>query len=221
MKYKFIIPITALFTMSLLVADLLSAAKVFSMFGLNIPAGTVIFPLSFLAGDLLTEVYGYAASRRIIWSGFLALLVMLLAIYVAGILPPAPFWNNQAAFDTIFGHVPRVVLGSCTAYLFGEFVNSYIVAKMKVWTKGRMMALRFVVSTVFGELIDTVVFVGIAFTGVFPPGALLSIIFSVWFAKVLWEVIALPISLPAARWLKRVEQEDYYDRDTNFTPFRV
>jgi queuosine precursor transporter len=221
MKYRFLVTIGALYAASLLIADTLSAAKVFVLFGFSIPAGTIVFPLSFLADDLLTEVYGYSASRRVIWSGLAALLLMISCYEIARVLPPASFWQNQAAFETIFSHVPRVVLASSTAYLCGEFVNSYILAKMKVWMGGSRMWLRFVASTTFGELVDTLVFVSIAFTGVFPFDALVNIFLSVWIFKVVWEVIALPISLPLARWLKRVEHEDYYDRDTDFNPFQA
>jgi queuosine precursor transporter len=221
MKYKYLLPITALFTASLLVADTLSGSKIFSFYGFNLPAGTIVFPLSFLAGDILTEVYGYSISRRVIWSALAALLLMIGCYEIARALPPASFWQNQAAFDTVFAHIPRIVLGSTVAYLCGEFVNSYIVAKMKVWMDGRMMPLRFVVSTIFGELVDSIVFVTLAFSGVLPLDALFGIVVSVWVVKVAWEVVALPVSIPLVRWLKRVEHEDHYDRDTNFNPFRV
>lgn len=220
MKHKFLLPITAIFTATLLISNTLDT-KIFDFFGLALPTGIILFPLAYLAGDVLTEVYGYAVTRRIIWSAFAALIIMVGAYEVGRILPPADFWKNQTAFDAVFSHVPRIVLASIAAYLFGEFTNSFIVAKMKVWTEGRGMALRFVVSTIFGQLVDTIVFVTIAFAGVFALPALVSITLSGWAAKVAWEIIALPITLPVVRWLKRVENEDFYDRDTQFNPFRI
>jgi uncharacterized integral membrane protein (TIGR00697 family) len=221
MKYIFLLPITAVFTAALIVADTLSGAKVFTLYGLDLPAGTLVFPVSYLAGDILTEVYGYSISRRVIWSALGALLLMVCSYMLAQVLPPAGFWQNQAAFDAIFSQIPRVVAGSTTAYLCGEFVNSYIIAKMKVWMEGNIMALRFVVSTMFGELVDSVVFVAIAFTGVYAVPDLFNIVLSLWIVKVAWEVVALPFSLPFVRWLKRVEHEDYYDRHTDFNPFHI
>jgi len=220
MKHRFLLPITAIFTATLLIANTLDT-KIFDFFGLALPAGIVIFPLAYLAGDLLTEVYGYATARRVIWSGFIALVIMVISYEISRHLPPAAFWSNQTAFDTVLAQVPRIVLASIAAYICGEFTNSYIVAKMKVRMEGRSMGLRFVTSTIFGQLIDTVVFVAIAFVGAFAFGELVSITLSAWAVKVAWEIVALPITLPVVRWLKRQEGEDFYDRDTNFSPFHI
>lgn len=220
MSHRFIVPIAALLTMTLLVSNTLDT-KIFHAFGLNLPAGIILFPLAYLFGDVLAEVYGYATARRVIWSSLLALLVMIAAYEVARQLPPAPFWTNQVEFDAVFSHVPRIVLASIAAYLCGEFTNSFIVAKMKVLTKGRGMAMRFVASTVAGQFVDTTVFVAIAFLGVFAPLELVSLVFSAWLVKVAWEVIALPATVPFVRWLKKVENVDHFDYDTNFSPFRV
>jgi hypothetical protein len=220
MKYKYIIPIASLLTATLLIANTLDT-KIFDFFGMALPAGIILFPLAYLAGDVLTEVYGYAISRRVIWSGFAALVVMVVSYEIARTLPPTSFWSNQAAFDTVLGQVPRIVLASIIAYLCGEFTNSYIVAKMKVWTEGRAMWLRFVASTIFGQLVDTVTFVAIAFTGIYAARALVSIALSAWAIKVGWEIIALPLTLPLVRALKRTENEDFYDRQTNFNPFHI
>ncbi len=220
MKYRYVIPIASLLTATLLIANTLDT-KIFDFFGLALPAGIILFPLAYLAGDILTEVYGYAISRRVIWSGFAALIVMVLSYEIARALPPASFWPNQTAFDTVLAQIPRIVLASIVAYLCGEFTNSYIVAKMKVWMDGRAMWLRFVASTIFGQLVDTTVFVAIAFTGVYAPGALVSISLSAWAIKVCWEIIALPLTLPLVRALKRIENEDFYDRQTNFNPFHI
>jgi uncharacterized integral membrane protein (TIGR00697 family) len=220
MNSRFIIPVSCLLTAALLVGNTLDT-KIFTAFGLDLPAGLILFPLAYLAADILTEVYGYAVSRRVIWSALAALLVMLASYEIARKLPPAGFWQNQGSFDAIFSHVPRIVAGSIVAYLCGEFTNSFVLAKMKVRTEGRWMAGRFVMSTIFGQFVDTTVFVAIAFTGAFAPMELLSIVLSAWAIKVGWEIIALPITLPIVKWLKRVEHEDYFDRDTNFSPFKV
>lgn len=220
MRHIFLLPITAVFTATLLIANTLDT-KIFHVAGLDLPAGIILFPLAYLAGDVLTETYGYAVSRRVIWSGFLALVIMALSYEVARALPPAGFWPNQGAFDTVLSQIPRIVLASITAYLCGEFTNSFIVAKMKVQMNGRWMWLRFVVSTIFGQLVDTAVFVTIAFTGLFATKALLAIMVSAWAVKVAWEIIALPVTVPFVRWLKRAEREDFYDTDTNFSPFHI
>jgi uncharacterized integral membrane protein (TIGR00697 family) len=220
MKYRFLLPIAALFAATLLISNTLDT-KIFMFLGLALPAGIILFPLAYLFGDVLTEVYGYATSRRVIWSGFAALVLMVVFYEIARILPPAPFWPNQGAFDAVLSHVPRIVLASMAAYLCGEFANSFLLAKMKVKTEGRGMGIRFVASTIVGQAIDTTVFVLIAFTGQFPVGALIQITISAWLVKVAWEVIALPVTLPTVRWLKRVEGEDYFDRNTNFNPFHI
>lgn len=220
MKYRFLVPIAAIFTATLLISNIMDT-KIFVFMGLALPAGIILFPLAYLAGDVLTETYGYGASRRIIWSGFAALVLLIITLEIGRALPPAPFWPNQGAFDTVFSHLPRIVLASITAYLLGEFVNSYVLAKLKVRSEGRHMAGRFVISTIVGQFVDTTTFVLIAFAGQFPVAALVSITLSGWAVKVGWEIIALPITLPFVRWLKRAESEDYYDRNTNFSPFHL
>lgn len=212
--------ITGLFVATLLIANTLDT-KIFDAFGLYLPAGIILFPLAYVFGDILTEVYGYAAARRVIWTGFAGLLLMVGAYELARILPAAPFWTNQASFDAIFSHVPRIVLASICAYFCGEFINSYIVARMKVAQQGRGMGLRFVVSTIAGQFVDTAVFVAIAFTGTMPPAALLPILFSAWAVKVAWEIIALPVTLMVVKAVKRLEGADVYDRQTNFNPFSL
>lgn len=218
--YKYLLPITAIFTATLLVANTLDV-KIFSFFGLDLPAGIIIFPLAYLADDMLTEVYGFAVSRRVIWSGLAALAIMVGGYEIARILPGASFWHDQTAFDTTLAQVPRIVLASVIAYFFGEFANSFVVAKLKVWMSGRFMAVRFVASTVVGQFVDTSLFVLIAFTGTFAPNELLQVVISAWLVKSGWEFIALPFTVPFVRWLKRAENEDYFDKDTNFNPFLV
>jgi uncharacterized integral membrane protein (TIGR00697 family) len=172
-------------------------------------------------GDVLTEVYGYASARRVVWAGFVAQLVWIVAYKIAAALPPAPFWPHQAAFETILGSTPRVAFAGMTAYLCGEFLNSYVLAKMKLHSSGRFLALRLVASTVVGQGLDTGVFVLLAFGGVFGTGELLHIMLGAWILKVAWEIAALPLSLPLIAWLKREEAEDHFDRNTDFNPFRL
>jgi uncharacterized integral membrane protein (TIGR00697 family) len=220
MRYKFLPLITALFAGTLLISNTLDT-KIFDFLGLALPAGIILFPLAYLFGDILTEIYGFAVSRRIIWSGFAALVLMAVCYQLAVDLPPAAFWTDQKSFETVLNQLPRIVAASMLAYLCGEFVNSYVLAKMKVRTDGRKMGLRFVVSTIIGQAVDTSVFVSIAFIGKFPPMDLLQIVVSAWAAKVAWEMIALPVTLPVVRWLKGIECEDYFDRDTDFNPFHI
>jgi uncharacterized integral membrane protein (TIGR00697 family) len=217
-QYRFVAPITGLFTAILLISNTLDN-KIFQAGPLSLPAGIILFPLAYLANDVLTEVYGFAVSRKVIWTGFASLILMVAMYELAGLLPPAPFWTNQAAYKAVLKHTPRIVLAGITAYFFGEFCNSYVLAKLKVRSAGRGMALRFVASTVVGEFVDTVIFVVIAFLGVFPAAGLVSITLSAWAVKVCWEIIALPITLPVVRRLKRAENEDYFDHDTKFSPF--
>ncbi len=216
--YKYLIPIAGLFAATLLISNTLDT-KIFMFGTLALPAGIILFPLAYLFGDILTEVYGYAVARRVIWTGFASLLLMLGSYEVARVIPPAPFWEHQSAFNAVFGHIPRIVVASITAYFCGEFVNSYVVAKMKVAMEGRKTWLRLFLSTVVGQFVDTTVFVAIAFMGVFATGDLVSLILSAWAVKVGWEVIALPITLRVVAWLKKHENEDYFDTDTNFNPF--
>ena len=185
------------------------------------PAGIIVFPAAYLATDIIVEIYGYSVSRRIIWSGAAALVLMVASYEVARLLPPASFWSGQSAFDQTLAQVPRIVTASIVAYFAGDFANSFVLAKMKVWSEGRGMAVRFVASTLVGQLLDTSVFVFIAFTGVFPAMDLMGVVLSAWLVKSAWEVIALPITLPIVRWLKRAENQDHFDRDTDFNPFLI
>lgn len=219
-KHRFLLPITAIFTATLLVANTLDV-KIFTLFNLELPAGIIIFPLAYLADDALTEVYGFAVSRRVIWSGLAALGIMVGAYEIALALPSASFWTSQSAFEQTLGQVPRIVVASITAYFFGEFANSLVVAKLKVWMHGRAMGVRFVASTIVGQFVDTTLFVIIAFLGTYPPAELVQVVISAWLVKSGWEFIALPVTVPFVRWLKRAESEDFYDKDTNFNPFLI
>lgn len=219
-NYKYLAVITGLFSATLLISNTLDN-KVFMLGSLAMPAGIIVFPLAYLFGDILTEVYGYAASRKVIWTGFASLVLMVVTYEIARMLPAAPFWQHQDAYVAILGRVPRIVAASITAYFAGEFCNSYVLAKAKVRMRGKAMSLRFVLSTVVGQFVDTVVFVAIAFAGVFPPAELVSVTLSAWAVKVGWEVIALPVTVLVVRRLKKAENVDYYDTHTNFNPFAL
>lgn len=219
-KHRYLSLLAGLFTANLVITNILNT-KLFDFFGFVFPAGIVTFPLSFLAADVLTEVYGYRVTRQIIWSGFIALLVMAAAAIAAIHLPAASFWNLQDSFQAVLQQVPRIVVASILAYWGGEFCNSYVLARSKVATEGRGMWLRFVTSTMAGQAVDTLVFMTVAFAGVYPASDMVRLFVSSWLFKVIWEILALPISVPFTRWLKVVESEDYFDRDTNFTPFRI
>lgn len=219
-NYKHISTITGLFTATLLISNTLDN-KIFLLGSLALPAGIILFPMAYLFADVLTEVYGYGASRKVIWTGFVALVLMVITYEIAGALPPAPFWKDQPAFNAILGRVPRIVAASITAYFAGEFCNSYVLAKIKVRMSGKRMSLRFVISTIAGQFVDTSVFVLIAFGGVFSPRELMSVTASAWAVKVGWEIVALPLTLRVVRFLKHAESEDYYDVGTNFNPFAL
>ena len=186
-------------------------------------AGVLFFPLSYIFGDVLTEVYGYARARRVIWTGFAALGFASLMALVVVALPPAPFWKHQAAYEIAFGNAWRVVLASMTAYFCGEFVNSYVLAKMKVWTEGRHLWARTIGSTIFGEAVDSTLFYPLAFynTGIIPNEALPVVMLAQFLTKTLVEVAFTPVTYKVVGFLKRAEREDYYDRNTDFNPFHV
>lgn len=217
---KFLPFITGLFTVVLVLSNTLDT-KIFTVFSLNLPAGIILFPLGYVFGDILTEVYGFKESRKVIWTGFVALLLMVVVYDVGIALKPADFWKDQEHFAATLSHVPRLVTASIIAYFSGEFCNSYVIAKLKLLSSGRHMAIRFIASTLAGQGVDTIVFVSIAFIGVLPSEALPGIILAGWAFKVCWEIIVLPISLPITKWLKKAENIDVYDRDTNFNPFHI
>jgi uncharacterized integral membrane protein (TIGR00697 family) len=186
-------------------------------------AGVLFFPISFVFGDILTEVYGYSRARRVIWSGFAALLFAAFMATVVVALPPAPNWPNQKVYEIAFGNTWRIALASMFAYFCGEFVNSYVLAKMKVATNGRFMGARFVGSTVAGEAVDSALFYPLAFynSGIMPNELVITLVFSQFITKTLVEIAFLPITYRIVAFLKRAEQEDYYDRNTDFNPFKV
>jgi hypothetical protein len=190
---------------------------------LTFGAGVLFFPISYVFGDVLTEVYGYARSRRVIWTGFAALAFAALMAWVIVRLPPAPFWNNQGAYEIAFGSTWRIAGASLIAFVCGEFVNSFVLAKMKIWTAGRWLWTRTIGSTLFGEGVDSLLFYPLAFyaTGIIPNDKLPLVMLSQFIAKVGVEAVFTPITYKIVGWLKRAEHEDYYDRNTDFNPFTL
>lgn len=210
--------IMASFVAVLLISNIAST-KIVQVGPLTFDGGTVLFPLAYIFGDVLTEVYGYSRGRRVIWTGFIWIAIAALVFTVIDKMQPAPGWELQDAFSAILGQTPRIVLGSMLAFWAGEFVNSYVLAKMKVATKGRWLWTRTIASTLFGEGVDTVVFLLVAFWGVLPIELLISIAISNYIFKVGIEVLFTPATYGIVGFLKRKENEDYYDVDTDFNPF--
>jgi queuosine precursor transporter len=216
--YKHLDVITGLFVAVLLISNIAST-KVLNLGFFTFDGGTLLFPLSYIFDDILTEVYGYSRSRKVIWIGFASALLMSLTFMVVGALPPAEGWANQEAYQKILGLTPRIVAASLIAYFSGEFSNSFVVAKMKIWTRGKFLWTRTIGSTVVGELIDTGLFVTIAFGGVLPQTLLMTVIISNYVFKTGVEILLTPLTYAVVGWLKREESEDYYDRHTDFNPF--
>jgi uncharacterized integral membrane protein (TIGR00697 family) len=212
--------IASLFVTCLITANII-AVKLIFLFGFLVPAGIIVFPLSYLFGDVLTEVYGYAAARQVIWLGFLCNLLAVIAFFLGGLAPAAPFWHDQAAYATILGFTPRLLLASFVAYLVGEFTNSFVLAKLKIATQGRWLWTRTIGSTLVGEGLDTLIFISIAFWGIIPAQLMLTAILTQWTFKVVYEVVATPLTYLIVGLLKRREDLDTYDDRTNFNPLRL
>jgi queuosine precursor transporter len=217
--FAFLPVLTGLFTATLLISNVLNC-KIIRVGPLPFTGGLILFPLAALFGDVLTEVYGYAESRKVIWTGLGSLILFVVMIEICGALPADPLWTHQGAYDAILGAVPRIVVASLTAYFVGEFSNSYVLAKSKIRTQGSLMFLRFVLSTVVGQFIDSATFVLVAFAGNMPPRQMVLVAVSGWGIMVAWEIAALPLTLPLVRALKRHEGVDYFDIGTNFNPLR-
>lgn len=211
----------AAFVTVLLCSNLIGAVKVVEVWGITFGAGALFFPLSYVFGDVLTEVYGYAKSRRVVWAGIAALIFSSFMSWVVVTLPPATGWTHQPAIETIYGSTWRIVLASLIAFFAGEFTNSYVLAKLKLKTNGRMLWLRTIGSTIVGEGVDSLLFYPIAFLGVWPLALVFQVVASNYVMKVAWEIIATPFTYRLVAFLKRAEQEDYYDWDTHFTPFTI
>jgi uncharacterized integral membrane protein (TIGR00697 family) len=226
-QYRYYDFVMAAYVCILLCSNLIGPAKETSIevpiFGtITFLAGVLFFPISYIFGDILTEVYGYGRDRRVAWAGFAALaFASVMAAVVVHLPPSASSFANQAAVEAIFGNTPRIVVASISAFLCGTFVNSYVLAKMKIWTQGRWLWTRIVGSTVCGELVDSVIFYFVAFYGRMPQSQLIGLMFTQYALKSGWEIIAAPVTYRVVAFLKKAENEDYYDRDTNFTPFSL
>lgn len=219
-QYKFYDIILGLFVAVLLISNVASS-KILSLGPFTFDGGTILFPISYIFGDILTEVYGYRNSRRVIWTGFFAAFLMSVIFIIVGRLPSAAGWANQEAYDKILGLTPRIVAASLVAYFSGEFSNSYTLARMKILTRGRWLWTRTIGSTMIGEGVDTLLFVMIAFYGVLPGNLLMAVIISNYIFKVGFEIAFTPVTYLAVGSLKRVEAVDTYDYGTNFNPFAL
>jgi queuosine precursor transporter len=212
--------VVAVFVTCLITANIV-AVKLVDLFGLVLPAAIFIFPLSYITGDVLTEVYGYRQARKIIWLGFLCNVIVVVAIWIAQVLPAASFWNAQKAYERILGYTPRILFASFLAYLVGEFANSFVLAKMKIATQGRWLWLRTIGSTLVGQGLDSVVFIALAFAGTIPVHVLTQAMVTQWLAKSAYEAAATPFTYLAVNFLKRKEGMDTYDYDTRFNPLLI
>ena len=226
-NYKYYDLILGAYVCVLLCSNLIGPAKISTvqvpLWGpVTFVAGVLFFPISYIFGDILTEVYGYARDRRCVWAGFGALVFAAVMSYVIVHLPPARFWaSKQPAVAEIFGSTPRIVAGSIIAFWCGSFVNSYVLAQMKLWTGGRWLWTRVVGSTLCGELVDSALFYTIAFSGTLTTAELLTVTTTQYVLKSGWEILMTPVTYRIVGFLKRSEQEDYFDRDTDFTPFAI
>ena len=230
--YRYFPVVTAVFVTCLIISNII-AVKIGS-FGelpvlgsLFLPVAVTIFPISYIFGDILTEVYGYARARQVIWIGFACNLLAVVAIWIGGLLPAAPFWNAavydspdaaQQAYKAILGFTPRLLLASFTAYLVGEFLNAFVLAKLKITTAGKHLWLRTITSTLIAQLADSGIFILIAFVGVVSGAQLRRLVLTQWLFKSAYEAVATPLTYAVVNFLKRAENEDFYDRDTNFSP---
>lgn len=212
--------VAALFVTSLIVSNII-AVKLIDVAGMILPAAIIIFPISYILGDVLTEVYGFARARQVIWLGFLCNLFAVVAITVGGLLPAAGFWGGQEAYDVILGAVPRILAASFIAYLAGELVNAYVLARLKVAMEGRHLWVRTIGSTLAGQLLDSAIFITIAFAGIMPVEVLLTAIVTQWLVKSAYEALATPLTYAVVGFLKRADDVDVYDRDIHFRPFAI
>ncbi len=209
--------VVAGFVTCLITANII-AVKLIDAFGQVLPAAVIIFPISYIFGDVLTEVYGYSQARRVIWLGFACNLIVVAAIWIAQVLPAPSFWDGQAGYERILGYTPRILGASFLAYLVGEFANSFILAKMKIATNGRWLWTRTIGSTLVGEGLDSMIFVTLAFVGTIPPDGLTSAIMAQWLVKSAYEAAVTPLTYGLVNFLKRREGMDVFDRDTRFNP---
>ncbi len=227
--YRYFPLVTAVFVTCLIISNII-AVKLAVIGPWFLPAAVILFPIAYIFGDVLTEVYGYARARQVIWIGFACNLLAVLAIWIGGLLPAAPFWTAnvydspaaaQQAYDAILGFTPRLLVASFAAYLVGEFLNSFVIARLKIATHGRQLWLRTITSTLVGQLADSGIFILAAFAGIIEGAALGQLIVTQWLFKSAYEALATPLTYLAVNYLKQAENEDYYDRDTNFNPLKL
>lgn len=214
------VAIVAVFVTCLITANI-TAVKLVGAYGLVLDAGTLIFPISYIFGDVLTEVYGFRTARRVIWLGFLCNLLAVATISLAGFLPAAPFWDDQSAYDRILGYAPRLLAASFVAYLVGELANSFVLSRLKVATNGRWLWSRTIGSTLVGQGLDSLIFTVLAFAGVIPISAMVAAILTQWLAKSAYEALATPLTYLVVNRLKRTEGVDVYDHDASFNPLPI
>jgi uncharacterized integral membrane protein (TIGR00697 family) len=219
--YKYYDLVMAAFVTVLLCSSLIGVGKVCRIGGYSVGAGVFFFPISYIFDDILTEVYGYARARRAIWAGFAALIFASLMSQGVIALPPAPDWPHQAAYETVYGSTPRIVAASLAAFWAGDFVNSYVLAKMKIKTEGRFLWMRTIGSTILGEGLDSLIFYPLAFWGDWPPQLVAAVMVSNFFVKVGVEALMTPLTYLVVGFLKRAEGVDFYDRGTDFNPFTL
>jgi uncharacterized integral membrane protein (TIGR00697 family) len=217
--YRYFHGVSMIFVATLLIGNTL-ATKIIQLGSFTLPAGIICFPIAYIINDCLTEVYGYEKTRSTIWWGFICLALMSLFYYIATLLTPAPFWTEQAAFARLFGFAPRIALASFIAFLIGSFLNSYVMSIMKIKTKGKYLWTRTIGSTIVGEGADSIVFNCAAFIGVFQLGDVMKIAISGFVLKTLYEVIMTPLTYIFIGWLKRKEEEDEFDIDADYNPFK-
>jgi uncharacterized integral membrane protein (TIGR00697 family) len=219
--YRYYDLVMAAFVTVLLCSNLIGAAKIATVYGYTFGAGVLFFPISYIFNDVLTEVYGYARARKVVWAGFGAIIFASFMSWIVVALPPAADWNGQSAYVSVFGNTPRIVFASLAAFFIGEFANSFVLAKMKLATNGRMLWARTIGSTVVGEAVDSLIFYPVAFLGVWSTDLVIQVMIGNYVIKVVWEAIITPITYLVVNFLKKAENEDYFDKDTNFTPFSI
>lgn len=221
--------LTGLFVTCLIVSNII-AIKAVAIGPFFLPAAIVIFPVSYILGDILTEVYGYRRTRQVIWIGFACNALSVAAIYLTILMQPAPFWTlghyaspekSQEAYAAIFGFIPRLLIASFIAYLAGEFLNAFVMAKIKLAMQGRHLWVRTISSTLLGQMADSAIFITMAFYGIMPSAVLANMVITQWLTKSFYEALLTPLTYAAVNYIKRVEQEDFYDYETNFNPFTV
>ncbi|MGD9155933.1 MAG: queuosine precursor transporter [Bacillota bacterium] len=223
-NFKYYDYILGLFVAVLLISNIVAVKAVriavpLTNWAFSFDGGTLLFPFSYIFADILTEVYGYERSRRVIWSGFLGLGLMAVIIWMVGVIPADPLWEGQKSYETVLMTAPRIALASIAAYFTGEFTNSYILSRLKIITRGKALWVRTIGSTLAGELIDSAIFVYLAFWGIWEQSLLFTVFISNYIFKTLYEIAATPLTYAITKWLKRVEQEDHYDYDANYNPF--